>query len=72
MIILSRSQIESLIDPGRALTAIQAAYIAASDGRAVMPPVGYLAFPKKDGDCHIKYGHIAGDPSFVVKIAATV
>jgi len=70
MIILSRSQIESLIDPGRALTAIQAAYIAASDGRAVMPQVGYLAFPEKDGDCHIKYGHIAGDPSFVVKIAA--
>lgn len=70
MIILSRSEIEALVDLDSALAAVEAAYIAASDGRAVMPPVGYLAFPDKDGDCHIKYGHIAGDPTFVVKIAA--
>lgn len=70
MIILSRPEIEALIDLDHALAAVEAAYIAASDGRAVMPPVGYLAFPDKDGDCHIKYGHIAGDPAFVVKVAA--
>jgi len=70
MIILSRSEIEALIDLDSALSAVAAAYVAASDGRAVMPPVGYLAFADKDGDCHIKYGHIAGDPTFVVKIAA--
>lgn len=70
MIILSRSEIEALVDLDSALAAVEAAYIAASDGRAVMPPVGYLAFPDKDGDCHIKYGHIAGDPAFVVKVAA--
>lgn len=70
MIILSRSEIEALIDLDSALSAVEAAYVAASDGRAVMPPVGYLAFADKDGDCHIKYGHIAGDPTFVVKIAA--
>ncbi|WP_428423866.1 ornithine cyclodeaminase family protein [Pararhizobium sp.] len=70
MIILSRPQIEALVDLDSALAAIGAAYIAASDGRATMPPVGYLAFPDRDGDCHIKYGHIAGDPTFVVKVAA--
>ncbi len=70
MIILSRPEIEALIDLDHALASVEAAYIAASDGRAVMPPVGYLAFPDKDGDCHIKYGHIAGDPAFVVKVAA--
>jgi ornithine cyclodeaminase len=70
MIILSRPEIEALIDLDSALAAVEAAYIAASDGRATMPPVGYLAFPDNDGDCHIKYGHIAGDPAFVVKVAA--
>ena len=39
-----------------------------SKGNSVVPPVGYLAFP--DGECHIKYGYIEGDPHFVVKIAA--
>lgn len=34
-----------------------------------MPPVGYLGFPAHNGDCHIKFGHIADDPIFVVKIA---
>ncbi|KQY16395.1 hypothetical protein ASE23_20705 [Rhizobium sp. Root73] len=70
MIILPRPEIEALIDLDHALAAVEAGYIAASEGRAVMPPVGYLAFPDKDGDCHIKYGHIAGDPTFAVKIAA--
>lgn len=70
MIILSRPQIEALVDLDNGLAAVQAAYIAASNGRATMPPVGYLAFPDRDGDCHIKYGHIAGDPAFVIKVAA--
>jgi ornithine cyclodeaminase/alanine dehydrogenase-like protein (mu-crystallin family) len=70
MIILPRSEIEALVDLDNALAAVEAAYIAASDGRATMPPVGYLAFPDRDGDCHIKYGHIAGDPTFLIKVAA--
>ena len=39
-----------------------------SKGNSVVPPVGYLAFP--DGECHVKYGYIKGDPYFVVKIAS--
>lgn len=70
MIILSRPEIEALIHLDHGLGAVEAGYIAASEGRVAMPPVGYLAFPEKDGDCHIKYGHIAGDPAFVVKVAA--
>jgi ornithine cyclodeaminase/alanine dehydrogenase-like protein (mu-crystallin family) len=70
MIILSRAEIEALVDLDAGLHAIEQAYIAASQGRATIPPVGYIAFPDADGDCHIKYGHIAGDPIFVVKIAS--
>jgi len=70
MIILSRAEIETLVDFDAGLHAVGQAYIAASQGKATIPPVGYIAFPQADGDCHIKYGHIAGDPIFVVKIAS--
>ncbi len=71
MIQLSRSDIQKLIEiDSGAIAAIRDAYIAISDGRANVPPVGYLGFPEKNGDCHIKYGYISGDAVFVVKIAA--
>lgn len=71
MIQLSRPRIERLVgvDPAAA-EAVRDAYVALSDGRATVPPVGYLGFPEANGDCHIKFGHIAGDDVFVVKIAS--
>lgn len=78
MISLNRKEIEALIDFDCAAAAIEAAYRAISDGRVNLPPVGYIAFSAfqgsgpantPSGDCHIKYGHIAGDPNFVVKVA---
>lgn len=71
MIQLSRSQIETLVSvDAEAAEAVRDAYRAISDGRANLPPVGYLGFPQAHGDCHIKYGHIVGDPVFAVKIAS--
>lgn len=71
MIQLSRPQIEALVSvDDTAAEAVRDAYRAISDGRANLPPVGYLGFPEAHGDCHIKYGHIAGDAVFAVKIAA--
>jgi len=69
MIILTRSEIEALIDYDLASDAIAAAYRATSLGKVNLPPVGHLAFPRHGGDCHIKYGHVDGDPIFVIKIA---
>lgn len=71
MIQLSRPQIEALVlVDDAAAEAVRDAYRAISDGRANLPPVGYLGFPEAHGDCHIKYGHIAGDAVFAVKIAS--
>lgn len=54
----------------RALIKIQEeGFVAYSEGRVVVPPVGYLHFEEASGDCHIKYGFIKGDDYFVVKIA---
>jgi ornithine cyclodeaminase/alanine dehydrogenase-like protein (mu-crystallin family) len=69
MVILDHKQIEELIDLDVAGAAIEAAYIAASNGEVTLPPVGHITFPDVAGDCHIKYGHVKGDPSFVIKIA---
>ena len=71
MIQLSRNEIEALVSvDDETAEAVRDAYRAISDGRANLPPVGYLGFPAAHGDCHIKYGHIAGDAVFAVKIAA--
>lgn len=71
MIQLSRTQIEALVTVDSEMAeAVRDAYRAISDGRANLPPVGHLGFPAAHGDCHIKFGHIAGDEVFAVKIAS--
>ncbi|WP_299730515.1 ornithine cyclodeaminase family protein [uncultured Tateyamaria sp.] len=69
MISLSRAEIEALIDLPVAARAIEAAYRATSRGDVTLPPVGHITFPEHDADCHIKYGHMADDPTFVIKVA---
>lgn len=68
MITLTRSEIEALIDFAAAAQAIEAAYVATSLGQVNLPPVGHITFAQ-GADCHIKYGHMAGDANFVIKVA---
>ena len=69
MQILDRVQIADLIRPDIAAAMIADAYRAVAAGTANLPPVGYIAFPDVGGDCHVKFGHITGEPLFIVKIA---
>ncbi|MEO9875528.1 MAG: ornithine cyclodeaminase family protein [Anderseniella sp.] len=69
MINLARQQIEALMDYDQAARLIEDAYRATSLGKVNLPPVGHIVFPEHDGDCHIKYGHVEGDPVFVIKVA---
>jgi ornithine cyclodeaminase len=55
------------IDP---LPLIEEGFVAYSQGRAVVPPVGELMFEAPPGEVHIKYGYIKGDDHFVIKIAS--
>jgi len=50
------------------LPAIEEGFAAYSEGRAVVPPVGELILDK--GEVHIKYGAIAGEDFYVIKIAS--
>ena len=69
MISLNRISIEGLLDFEAACDAIRLAYIATSNNAVSLPPVGHISFPEANGDCHIKAGHLHGQPIFVVKIA---
>lgn len=49
------------------VTAIKEGFLALAGGRAEAPPPGELLLPR--GEAHIKYAYIAGDDSFVLKVA---
>ena len=50
------------------IPAIEAGFMAYSEGRAVVPPVGELLLDK--GEVHIKYGYLQQDEYYVIKIAS--
>ena len=47
---------------------IEDGFVAYSQGKTVVPPVGELLFKDPPGALHIKYGYIKGDEYFTVKI----
>lgn len=49
---------------------IEQGFVAYSEGRSVVPPVGELVFRDPPGDVHIKYGYIRGDDYYCIKIAS--
>ena len=51
------------------IPAIEAGFVAYSEGKAVVPPVGELIFESPPGEAHIKYGYLTGDSYYVIKIA---
>jgi ornithine cyclodeaminase len=67
--IYTRAEIARVIRPADVVAATEEAFVAYSQGRAVVPPVGHMEFEDPPGDCHIKYGYIRGDETFTVKIA---
>ncbi len=46
------------IDP---IQAIEEGFVAYSQGKVVVPPIGEMIFERPPGDVHIKYGYITGD-----------
>jgi ornithine cyclodeaminase len=49
---------------------IEEGFVAYSQGRVVVPPVGELIFENPPGDVHIKYGYIKDDDYYAIKIAS--
>ena len=70
MDIYHRPDLESAVDPERAIEAVEEAFRAYSSGLVTVPPVGHLSFSDPPGDVHIKYGYRRGDRYFVIKVAS--
>ena len=68
MKIVGLTEIRKLLAGTDQLPAIAEAFHAYAAGQATVPPVGHLPLP--EGDCHIKYGHLAGGDVYVIKIAS--
>ena len=67
--VASRAEIERVLPSIDVVAAMEQAFVAYSEGRAVVPPVGELLFTDPPGDAHIKYGYLSGDEVFVIKVA---
>ena len=70
MKILTLDQIKSVLPSVDLMGEIENGFIAYSQGRAVVPPVGELVMRDPPGDVHIKYGYLTGDDYYVIKIAS--
>jgi ornithine cyclodeaminase len=68
--IFSRKQIEEALRGIDVTAAIEEGFVAYSQGKTVVPPVGELVFDDPPGDVHIKYGYIKNDDYFVIKVAS--
>lgn len=67
--VIGRQDVEQLISMTDAISAVREAFVAADQGRAVMPPPLELRVPEADGELHVKGAYITGAPVFAVKTA---
>ncbi len=67
--IIGLDQIKEILKNIDPIQEIEAGFIAYSQGKVVVPPIGELTFEDPPGDCHIKYGYIKGGDYYVIKIA---
>ncbi|MFX0124725.1 MAG: ornithine cyclodeaminase family protein [Candidatus Hodarchaeota archaeon] len=67
--IIYLSQIKKILKTINPLKLIEEGFVAYSQGKVVVPPVGEMIFEDPPGDCHIKYGFIKRGDYYVVKIA---
>jgi ornithine cyclodeaminase len=64
------AQIKSVLKSIQAVPEIEKGFVAYSEGKAVIPPVGELQFKEPPGETHIKYGYLLDDDYYVIKIAS--
>ncbi len=68
--IFKLDQIKGVLKDLDPIQTIEDGFVAYSQRKATVPPVGELLFEDPPGDVHIKYGYIIGDEYFVIKIAS--
>lgn len=69
MKIYSIDDIRLRLDKRAVIDTVRDALVRHSRGEVQSPMPGHLLLKRANGDCHIKYGHMAGSPNFAVKVA---
>jgi len=64
------AQIKDALKSLQPIQAIEEGFVAYSQGKAVIPPVGEMLFKNPPGDTHIKYGYLMDDDYYVIRIAS--
>ncbi len=67
--IVNLDEIKAILENINPIEIIEEGFMAYSQGKVEVPPVGEMIFDKPPGECHIKYGFIKEDDYFVIKIA---
>lgn len=62
-------QIKKALENIDVTLAIEQGFVAYSEGKVVVPPVGEMMFEDPPGEVHIKYGFIKNGEYYVIKIA---
>jgi ornithine cyclodeaminase len=68
--IYNLAQIKDVLKSLQPIQEIEEGFVAYSEGKAVIPPVGEMLFKDPPGDVHIKYGYLVDDDYYVIKIAS--
>jgi len=68
--IYNLTQIKDVLKSLQPIQEIEEGFVAYSQGKAVIPPVGEMVFEKPPGDVHIKYGYLLDDEYYAIKIAS--
>ncbi len=68
--IFNLKQIKNVLKNIDPIQSMEEGFVAYSQGKVVVPPVGEMVFRDPPGDVHIKYGYIIGDDYYVIKIAS--
>jgi len=64
------TQIKGVLKKLQPIQEIEEGFVAYSQGKTEIPPVGEMLFKKPLGEVHIKYGYIVDDDYYVIKIAS--
>jgi ornithine cyclodeaminase len=67
--VISLETIQASLTEADILEAVKGALLAQARGDVNSPPPGMLQLQNPAGECHIKYGHLKGSDTFVIKIA---
>lgn len=68
--VLELDELKRSVDIPDLIRAIEDGFVLYSEGKVVVPPVGFLSFESPPGDVHIKYGYVKGDDVYVLKVAS--